>query len=100
MSDFLARTFHGLTRRRIALLVAFILVLTVFSIPVAFAYSSGLGLRETLLAFLLMSAGRVVWFFSGLFVAIAAYNRLPGGTLARAIAATISAGVVLWVVRP
>jgi hypothetical protein len=100
VSDFLVRTFHGLTRRRIAFLVAFILVLTVFSIPVAFAYSSGLGLWQTLLALLLMSAGRVVWFFSGLLVAIAAYNRSPGNTFARAVAAAIAGGVALWFVGP
>ena len=100
MSDFLARTFHGLSGRRIAVLAGFILVLTVFSVPVALAYAWGLGLKETLLAFLLVSAGRVLWFFAGLFVAIAVYNRGPGGTAARVIAAAIAAGVVLWVVQP
>ena len=100
MSDFLARTFHGLTARRIAVLAGFILVMSVFSFPVAVTYERGLDLRETLLALLLICASRVLWFFSGVLAAIAAYNRCPGSTPARAIAAAIAAGVVVWVVRP
>jgi hypothetical protein len=100
LSDFLARTFHGLTGRRIAVLVAFILALTVFSHAVAFAYASGPGLLYTLMTFLLVSGGRLIWFFAGVLAAVAAYNRWPGSTPARAVAAAISAGVVLWYVRP
>jgi signal transduction histidine kinase len=100
LSDFLARTFHGLTARRIAVLAGFILVMSVFSFPVAVTYARGLDLRETMLVLALGYVGRLMWIFAGLFAAIAAYNRWPGGTPARAVAAAIATGLVLWYARP
>ena len=93
---FLARTFHGLTRRRLALLALFGLVLAVFDESVAITYARGLPASQIGLAFVQTYLGNAVWFFAGLLAAVAAYNRTPGSIPLRLGTAAAASGVVVW----
>jgi hypothetical protein len=63
---FLARTFHGLTGRRLAVLALFGFVLSVFGGPVAITYARGLPASQIVFAFAQTCVGDAVWFFGGL----------------------------------
>ncbi len=97
---FLERTFHGLTRRRLAVLALFGLVLGVFSGPVAGTLMRGLPASQIGLAFAQAYLSEAVWFFAGLLAAVAAYNRAPGSIPLRLCAAAVAIGVVLWYALP
>ena len=97
---FLERTFHGLTRRRLAVLALFGLVLAVFDEPVAITYARGLPASQIGLAFVQNYLGHAVWFFAGLLAAVAAYNRTPGSIPLRLGTAAAASGVVVWYALP
>jgi signal transduction histidine kinase len=100
LSDFLARTFHGLTRRRLAFLLLFGLVPAVFDSPVAGTYARGLPLSQLGLAFVQTYLSDMVWFYAALLAAVAAYNRIPGSIPLRVCTAAAASGVVLWYALP
>jgi len=97
---FLERTFHGLTRRRLAVLALFGLLLAVFDGPVAVTYARGLPASQVAIAFVQTYLGSLVWFFAGLLAAVAAYNRTPGSIPLRLGMAAAAIGVVLWYALP
>jgi signal transduction histidine kinase len=97
---FLARTFHGLTGRRLAVLALFGFVLSVFGGPVAITYARGLPASQIVFAFAQTCVGDAVWFFGGLLAALAAYNRTPGSISLRLCTAAAAIGVVLWYALP
>jgi len=97
---FLARTFHGLTRRRLAVLALFGLVMSVFGGPVAITYARGLPASQLGFAFVQTYLGEAIWFFAGLLAAVAAYNRMPGSIPLRLGTAAAVSGVVVWYALP
>lgn len=100
LSGFCERTFHGLTLRRLAVLAAFGLALSLFNWPVAIAYGRGLPVSQIALAFVLTYLATVVWFFAGLTAAVAAWNRTRGGLALRLCVTAVALGVTVWMVTP
>lgn len=100
VTDFVTRTFHGLTGRRLAVFAAFGLALSLFNWPVALTYARGLPLSQVALAFVQTYLGTLIWFFAGLLAGIAAYNRTPGGVAFRVIGTAIAIGAVVWWIQP
>jgi signal transduction histidine kinase len=96
----LARVFHGLTRRRLAAIALFGLVLSAFDAPVAISYARGLPAKEIALAFVQTYAAALIWMGAGLLAGIAAYNSTHGSIWARVCAAAAAIGVTVWLVDP
>lgn len=86
----IAKAFHGLTRRRLVVLAGFGLLYCAFNWPVATSYARGLPATDIALAFVQSYLGTCVWFFAGLFAAVAAYNLTPGPAVVRTVVACIA----------
>jgi sensor histidine kinase YesM len=97
-----AKAFHGLTPRRLAVVAGFGLLFCMFNWPAATAYARGLPAAHIVLAYLQNYLVTCVWFFAGLFAAVAAYNLTPGSVAARIVVAVIALAVAvacaLWLV--
>ena len=93
--EFLARTFHGLTWRRVATLALFGLALSLFNWPVALTYARGLPASQVALAFVQTYLGATVWFAAGMLAALAAYNRVRGSPALRLGVTAVAIGVAV-----
>jgi signal transduction histidine kinase len=91
----IVKAFHGLTRRRLAVLAGFGLLYCAFNWPVATSYARGLPVADIALAFVQTYLGTCVWFFAGLFAAVAVYNLTSGPVAARIVVAVIALAVAV-----
>jgi signal transduction histidine kinase len=96
----LARTFHGLTLRRLAVPGLFGLVLCAFDWPVAVTYARGLPESEVVKAFVQTYASTALSFYAGLLAGVVAYNGVRGSAAMRVVATVLAVGLAVWFVSP
>jgi signal transduction histidine kinase len=97
---FVARVFHGLTPRRLAVTALLGFVLCAFNWPVAVSYARGLPPMEVAKAFIQTYAGQAVHFYAGLLAGVAAYNCVRGGAAMRVLATATAVAAAAWLATP
>jgi len=98
--NWLAKTLHGLTGRRMAVVAALAFWWCLFSWPVGFGIERGLPATDIAIAVVFVFLGVVVEFLPALLVAVAVYNRMPGHALVRSVVAGIAILATLLCTAP